>query len=213
MGAFFMPFGFVPFASSLLAGGCGACSSRTMSFPALAAATDGSAKRRRAVSQTEGRDWWPPCFTVRYGDRFGTFAFVGVVSCRLGEIRHLGRHPFRMFADTSSGRDKEMLSQSRCPKCGAAGSPAADRCGSLCRSWRVEFPLGKETGKAKGEGLGRLSPCFWSMDGRLLGRNGFRRDGRAGVIDHKPGLVPFPRFPQARACLPREQGPQPPRPG
>ena len=48
-----------------------------------------------------------------------------------------------MFADTSSGRDIEMLSQSRCPKCGAAGSPAADRCGSLCRSWRVEFPLGK----------------------------------------------------------------------
>ena len=140
-------------------------------FRALAAATDGSAKRRRAVSQTEGRDWWPPCFTVRYGDRPGTFAFVGVVSCRLGEIRHPGRHPFRMFADTSSGRDIEMLSQSRCPKCGAAGSPAADRCGSLCRSWRVEFPPGKETGKAKGEGLGRLSPCFWSMDGRLLGRN------------------------------------------
>ena len=109
--------------------------------------------------------------------RYVRICWCGVVS--LGEIRHIGRHPFRMFADTSSGRDKEMLSQSRCPKCGAAGSPAADRCGSLCRSWRVEFPLGKETGKAKGEGLGRLSPCFWSMDGRLLGRNGFRRDGRA----------------------------------
>ncbi len=135
-------------------------------FRALAAATDGSAKRRRAVAQTEEPGLVASLLysTIWRQARYVRICWCGVVS--LGEIRHLGRHPFRMFADTSSGRDKEMLSQSRCPKCGAAGSPAADRCGSLCRSWRVEFPLGKETGNAKGEGLGRLSPCFWYRGAR-----------------------------------------------
>lgn len=144
------------------------------------------------------------------------------MSCRLGEIRHLGRHPFRMFADTSSGRDIEMLSQSRCPKCGAAGSPAADRCGSLCRSWRVEFPLGKETGNAKGEGLGRLSPCFWSMDGRLLGPERLPagwarrvRGPRAGSARRAPParVRQAARFPQGAGVPSAGAGPQPLRPG
>ena len=69
-------------------------------FRALAAATDGSAKRRRAVSQTEGRDWWPPCFTVRYGDRPGTFAFVGVVSWYdAGARSFYARQPVRSLND------------------------------------------------------------------------------------------------------------------
>ena len=174
MGAFFMPFGFVPFASSLLAGGCGACSSRTMSFPALAAATDGSAKRRRAVSQTEGRDWWPPCFTVRYGDRFGTFAFVGVVSCRLGEIRHLG-------VPAGQGNRKSKR-----------GGP-----------WQA-LPLFLVYGRAL-TGPERL-PAGWAR--RVRGP-------RAGSARRAPParVRQAARFPQARACLPREQGPQPPRPG
>ena len=156
-------------------------------FRALAAATDGSAKRRRAVSQTEGRDWWPPCFTVRYGGRSGTFAFVGVVSCRLGEIRHLGRHPFRMFADTSSGRDIEMLSQSRCPKCGRQAVRQQTGAGVFAEAggWSSRWARKQETQKGRALAGSPLVFSLWMgayWAGTASGGMGAPCSGPAGRV-------------------------------
>ena len=108
--------------------------------------------------------------------RYVRICWCGVVS--LGEIRHLGRHPFRMFADTSSGRDKEMLSQSRCPKCGAAGSPAADR-------WSSRWARKQETQKGRalaGSPLvfGLWTGAYWA--GTASGGMGAPCSGPAGRV-------------------------------
>ena len=189
MGAFFMSLGFVLFASSLLAGGCGG-GSRHEPFRAVAADNGRMAVAGR-LSAIEKAGMAGASADFRSAGRlYGRF----VLSHALGRLRvwpwealHTG-HPLRMDDERHPAGTGKMCRSPGIQTEERAGCPAADRQEHLPkRKEDSDVPAaGKETEKGRALAALPLFSCLWVW--RLLGRNGIRRDGRAVFRPRGQGL-------------------------
>lgn len=190
-------------------------------FRALAAATDGSAKRRRSVSQTEGGTGGLPA--LQYDMETGPVRSHLLVWCRVAR----GDPPSRTasfpyvcgYVVRQGYRDAVTVPLS---EMWGGRQPGSRQVRESLPKLEGGVPAGQGNRKRKRGGPWQALPLFLVYGRALTGPERLPagwarrvRGPRAGSARRAPParVRQAARFPQARACLPREQGPQPPRPG
>ena len=222
MGAFFMPPVRVLPGPWLPAGGCGACPGTTSPFgPYRQTARDGSsgalgaAGKRRAWACARSGLSHAASSSCAFGD-------VGAASCWAGEAPSIPVHPAAGPGRTSClGRDLESC---RGPGVREGGQAARQQAGQerlLMLREMPKIPEARKQAKQKGRAFtgSPLVFCLWTgaTGPERLPAGWARRVQGPQAGSARPGLPArvrqAARFPQARGCLPREQGPQLPGPG
>ena len=191
-------------------------------FRALAAATDGSAKRRRAVAQTEGPGLVPSLLysTIWRQVRYVRICWCGVVSLRGDPPSRTASFPYVCGYVVRQGyRDAVTVPLS---EMWGGRQPGSRQVRESLPKLAGGVPAGQGNRKRKRGGPWQALPLFLVYGRALTGPERLPagwarrvRGPRAGSARRAPParVRQAARFPQARACLPRERGPQPPRPG
>lgn len=191
-------------------------------FRALAAATDGSAKRRKAVAQTEGPGLVASLLysTIWRQVRYVRICWCGVVSLRGDPPSRAASFPYVCGYVVRQGyRDAVTVPLS---EMWGGRQPDSRQVRESLSKLAGGVPAGQGNRKRKRGGPWQALPLFLVYGRALTGPERLPagwarrvRGPRAGSARRAPParVRQAARFPQARACLPREQGPQPPRPG